>query len=57
MAVPFRRTSKMRKRTRRAHYKLQVPGTVKCPECGEFKKSHRACPSCGVYKGKNVSED
>lgn len=54
MAVPFRRTSKQRKRKRRTHYKLEVPGLVRCPECGELKLSHRVCPSCGTYKGVQV---
>jgi large subunit ribosomal protein L32 len=54
MAVPFRRTSKTRKNKRRTHYKLQVPGMVECPNCGEMKLAHRVCPSCGTYKGKEV---
>ncbi|SDC34652.1 50S ribosomal protein L32 [Shouchella lonarensis] len=55
MAVPFRRTSKTRKNKRRTHYKLEVPGMVKCPDCGEYKLSHRVCGECGSYKGENVS--
>ncbi|MCU9595044.1 50S ribosomal protein L32 [Caldibacillus thermolactis] len=54
MAVPFRRTSKTRKRLRRTHYKLRVPGMTECPNCGEMKLAHRVCPSCGTYKGKEV---
>jgi large subunit ribosomal protein L32 len=27
-----------------------------CPECGEAKLPHHACPSCGYYKGKKVIE-
>ncbi|KMM38782.1 MULTISPECIES: 50S ribosomal protein L32 [Bacillales] len=54
MAVPARRTSKTRKNKRRTHYKLEVPGMVKCPNCGEFKLSHRVCKECGNYKGENV---
>lgn len=54
MAVPFRRTSKTRKRLRRTHYKLTVPGMIKCPECGELKLAHRVCKECGTYKGKDV---
>ncbi|WP_033829320.1 50S ribosomal protein L32 [Bacillus andreraoultii] len=54
MAVPFRRTSKTRKRLRRTHFKLQVPGMVECPNCGEMKKAHHVCPNCGTYKGKEV---
>ena len=37
MAVPKRRTSKAKKRMRRAHIKLHVPGMVECPDCGEMK--------------------
>ncbi|MDQ0227063.1 MULTISPECIES: 50S ribosomal protein L32 [Metabacillus] len=54
MAVPFRRTSKTRKRLRRTHFKLQVPGMVECPNCGESKLAHRVCKACGTYKGKEV---
>ena len=54
MAVPFRRTSKTKRDMRRTHFKLSVPGMVKCPQCGEFKLSHRICKSCGNYKGKAV---
>ena len=37
MAVPKKRTSKTRKRKRRTHFKLSVPGLVNCPQCGEPK--------------------
>jgi len=52
MAVPFRRTSKKVKRTRRTHFKLAMPGVTKCPQCGEMTLSHRVCKHCGYYKGK-----
>lgn len=54
MAVPFRRTSKTKKRMRRTHFKLAAKGLVKCPNCGEMIQSHRVCPSCGFYDGKQV---
>jgi large subunit ribosomal protein L32 len=57
MAVPFRRTSKTAKRKRRTHFKLQVPGMVACPNCGEMKLAHRVCKACGTYKGKEVVND
>ncbi|GGA33352.1 50S ribosomal protein L32 [Kroppenstedtia guangzhouensis] len=57
MAVPKRRTSKSRKRKRRTHFKLSVPGMVKCPQCGEMKLSHRVCTECGYYKGNEVVND
>lgn len=54
MAVPKRKTSKTVKRQRRTHIKLEVPGMVKCPECGELKLAHRVCKECGSYKGQDV---
>ena len=51
-----RRVSKTRKRKRRTHYKLEVPGMVVCSNCGELKLSHRVCPECGFYNGKQVKE-
>jgi large subunit ribosomal protein L32 len=54
MAVPQRRTSKTRRDKRRTHFKLEVPGMVKCPQCGELKLSHRVCKVCGTYKGKEI---
>ncbi len=54
MAVPFRRTSKTAKRKRRSHFKLDIPGMVKCPNCGEYVKPHHVCAECGYYNGKEV---
>jgi large subunit ribosomal protein L32 len=54
MAVPKRRVSKMKKGLRRSHLALNVPGMVTCSNCGELTLSHRVCPSCGFYKGKQV---
>ena len=56
MAVPARRTSKAKKAKRRTHYKLTGAGLSACPNCGELRKSHRVCPSCGQYDGKTVVE-
>ncbi len=56
MAVPQRRTSKTRKRKRRTHFKISVPGMVVCPNCGEMKLSHRVCKECGHYDGRTVIE-
>lgn len=55
MAVPKRRTSITRKRKRRTHLNLSVPGMVECPNCGEMKLSHRVCKECGSYKGEDVA--
>jgi len=53
-AVPFHRVSKTRKRMRRSHNALEMPGVTKCPNCGEVIKPHRVCKKCGYYKGKEV---
>ena len=47
MAVPFRRVSKMKKRMRRSHLALSVPGMITCPSCGELTLAHRVCANCG----------
>lgn len=55
MAVPKRKTSKARRDKRRSsHWKLELPGLVKCPQCGAMKLSHRMCASCGFYKGREI---
>lgn len=54
MAVPFRRTSKTKKKMRRTHLKKEAPTMTKCPHCGEILKPHRACTKCGYYKNKEV---
>lgn len=54
MAVPFRKTSKQRKNKRRTHFKLEVPGMVKCDNCGELKLAHHVCGTCGTYKSRDI---
>ncbi|KUJ25419.1 MAG: 50S ribosomal protein L32 [Christensenella hongkongensis] len=52
MAVPKNRTSKQRKHTRRAHWKLTAPAVGVCPQCHQPKLAHRVCPNCGYYNGR-----
>lgn len=56
MAVPKKKTSKARKRKRRTHYKAEVPATQACPRCGDPKRPHRVCPTCGYYRDTEVVE-
>ena len=57
MAVTKRKVSKQRRDKRRSsHWKLDMPGIVKCPTCGEFVLPHRACKACGTYGGRKVIE-
>lgn len=54
MAVPFRRTSKTKKRMRRTHLKKEVGALTTCSKCGATLRPHRACTKCGNYDGKEV---
>lgn len=54
MAVPKRKMSKARHRSRHAHWKLEAPVLVSCPQCHEMKLPHHVCPSCGFYRSKEV---
>ncbi|MDR2339874.1 MAG: 50S ribosomal protein L32 [Deltaproteobacteria bacterium] len=54
MAVPKRKTSKMKGRKRRTHYKAQAPTLSICPRCKVHLRPHTACPNCGYYRGRQV---
>lgn len=54
MAQPKYKLSRSRTRKRRSHQGLKAPNVVKCGNCGGATLSHRVCPSCGMYKGRQV---
>lgn len=54
MPNPKRRHSKARRDKRRAHDALVAPNLSICPNCHERKLSHRVCPQCGHYRGREV---
>jgi large subunit ribosomal protein L32 len=56
MANPKHKTSKSKRDMRRSHDKLTAPNVSTCPQCGETKLPHHACPSCGTYRGRTVIE-
>lgn len=56
MAVPKKKSSRMRTRQRKAAWKIQRPTLVTCPRCKEPKLPHRACRGCGTYNGREVVE-
>jgi large subunit ribosomal protein L32 len=56
MAVPKRKKSKSKRDKRRTHQKVAGPNVSACPQCGEAKLPHHACPSCGSYKGRTIIE-
>lgn len=56
MAVPKKKTSKMRRRTRRAHQALPKLCLARCANCQTAIPAHRVCHNCGHYAGKAVVE-
>ncbi len=55
MAVPKKRMSSSRRDKRRAnHDKITAPNLKPCTNCGELMLSHRVCPACGHYRGREV---
>lgn len=57
MGLPKRKKSRSRSRMRRNHYRVALPGFSECINCGEIKPPHRACPSCGYYKGRTFKKE
>jgi large subunit ribosomal protein L32 len=54
MAVPKRKTSPSRRGMRRSHDALKVEAFHECSNCGELKRPHNLCPSCGHYNGREI---
>lgn len=54
MAVPKRKTSKMKKRSRKSANRYKGLQIDSCEVCGKPSAPHRACQACGNYKGKQV---
>jgi large subunit ribosomal protein L32 len=54
MAVPQNKVSKARTGWRRAHDFLVAANPNECANCGELKRPHHVCPSCGHYDGREV---
>ena len=54
MAVKQNKVSKSRRNNRRAHDALVAGNPNECPNCGELKRPHHVCASCGFYGDKEV---
>lgn len=54
MAVPKKKVSKSRRNMRRAHHALKPSAYNVCPNCGEHKRPHHICASCGHYDRREV---
>ncbi|MBU0781072.1 50S ribosomal protein L32 [Loktanella salsilacus] len=54
MAVQQNKVSKSRRNMRRAHDSLSSANPNNCTNCGEEKRPHHICPSCGHYATREV---
>ena len=55
MAVPRSKTSKaVTKRRQGVNMHLDAPQLVACSNCRNLVQSHRVCPKCGFYRGRQV---
>lgn len=54
--LPKRKYAKARQGDRRSHLGVGKPSLDVCPQCHSPKLSHRVCPVCGTYAGREVIE-
>jgi large subunit ribosomal protein L32 len=57
MAVPKRRQSNQKTRSRRAHDHKKPKQLTYCPQCSHAVPTHTICPNCGHYMGRTVVEE
>lgn len=54
MALPKRRKSHARVRTRQSQWKSRAVTTTTCPHCAATSLPHRVCMACGYYNGRQI---
>lgn len=54
MAVQQNRVTRSKRNMRRAHDALGAVSVNECPNCGELKRPHHVCGSCGFYNDREV---
>ena len=51
---PKNKSSKGRRDSRRANWKMAASTLVKCPKCGSLMMPHRVCKNCGTYNKTEI---
>ena len=51
---PKNKSSKARRDSRRANWKMDAPNLVKCSKCGELTVRRRVGKACGSYNKKEI---
>ena len=54
MAVPKSKITRSKRGMRRSHDSLKKPAYAECDNCGELKRPHHVCVSCGHYRDREV---
>ena len=54
MAVPQNKVTRSRRNNRRSHDAIFPDNSMECQNCGELKRPHHVCSSCGHYNGRVV---
>jgi len=54
MANPKQRHTRHRRDRARKQYDVTLVKTQPCPKCQTPVRTHRICPKCGTYKGKEM---
>ena len=52
--LPKKKRTQARKGMRWSHSQLRPVSLSTCPQCRTPKPSHRVCPTCGYYAGREV---
>ena len=53
-AVPKKKIPRRRRNNRRSHIHALLPQLGPCPQCRQLRPTHRVCPYCGTYNGRQV---
>ena len=51
---PKNKSSKARRDSRRANWKMSAMNLVKCSKCGALMMPHRVCKACGSYNKREI---
>jgi large subunit ribosomal protein L32 len=54
MGLPGHRRTSSHKRRRAAHFALAKSAVSECPKCKASVLPHRACKTCGYYRGRAI---
>lgn len=56
MAVPKRKTSRMKRGQRRSHHALKAPAYTEDKDSGELRRPHHIDLVSGMYRGRQILE-